>query len=78
MGQADRRRHGPAARGGALMTTVLRGVWWWLTSVMGDHDYERYVEHATRTHPDSPVMTEREYWRRRHDEQDRNPGARCC
>ncbi|NED69061.1 YbdD/YjiX family protein, partial [Streptomyces sp. SID10244] len=41
-------------------------------------DYARYLEHAARTHPDRPPLSEREYWRHRYAEQDRNPGARCC
>ncbi|AMY19742.1 YbdD/YjiX family protein [Rhodococcoides kroppenstedtii] len=56
----------------------LRGVHWWITSVMGDHDYARYVDHLQRRHPGAPVPSEREYWRRRHAEADANPGARCC
>lgn len=56
----------------------LRGVLWWVRSVMGDLDYERYVEHARRHHADAPIMSEREFWRRRHAAADANPGARCC
>ncbi|MGB3770027.1 MAG: YbdD/YjiX family protein [Rhodococcus sp. (in: high G+C Gram-positive bacteria)] len=55
-----------------------RATLWWITSVMGDHDYERYVDHLARTHPGEPVPSEREYWRSRHAEADANPGARCC
>ncbi|MDL9947586.1 YbdD/YjiX family protein [Gordonia sp. ABSL11-1] len=51
---------------------------WYVGSVMGDRDYARYVEHRERTHPGEPVLSEREYWRNRYAEQDRNPGARCC
>ncbi|MGH3890244.1 MAG: YbdD/YjiX family protein, partial [Rhodococcus qingshengii] len=51
---------------------------WWVRSVMGDLDYQRYVEHTRRHHADSPVISEREFWRRRHAAADANPGARCC
>ncbi|WP_261768754.1 MULTISPECIES: YbdD/YjiX family protein [unclassified Rhodococcus (in: high G+C Gram-positive bacteria)] len=56
----------------------MRGLWWWLTSVMGDRDYERFVAHMRRTHPGEPIQSERQYWRDRYAEADANPGARCC
>ncbi|MDI9918568.1 YbdD/YjiX family protein [Rhodococcus sp. IEGM 1379] len=56
----------------------LRGVLWWVRSVMGDLDYARYVEHTRRHHTDAQVMSEREFWRQRHAAADTNPGARCC
>lgn len=45
---------------------------------MGDNHYRRYLEHRARSHPGEPVLTEAQYWRVRHDQQDANPGARCC
>ena len=45
---------------------------------MGDSHYQRYVAHRRRTHPGEPVISEGDYWRRRHREADVNPGARCC
>ena len=45
---------------------------------MGDNHYRRYVEHRGRTHPGEPVMSEREYWRMRHDATENNPNPRCC
>jgi len=46
---------------------------------MGDNHYQRYLAHRARTHADeSPVISEREYWRRRHALADANPDARCC
>ena len=62
----------------AKLTTAFRGTLWWVRSVMGDLDYQRYVEHTRRHHADSPVISEREFWRRRHAAADANPGARCC
>ncbi|AZG48698.1 YbdD/YjiX family protein [Gordonia insulae] len=64
-----------------MIETLRRGaaaVSWYVGSVMGDRDYRRYVDHTARIHPGEPVLSEREYWRRRYAEQDRNPGARCC
>jgi uncharacterized short protein YbdD (DUF466 family) len=45
---------------------------------MGDNHYRRYVDHRARTHPGEPVMSERDYWRMRHDATERNPQSRCC
>jgi uncharacterized short protein YbdD (DUF466 family) len=45
---------------------------------MGDNHYRRYVDHCERTHAGESVLTEREYWRMRHDATERNPNARCC
>ncbi|ROZ93771.1 YbdD/YjiX family protein [Gordonia sp. OPL2] len=56
----------------------VAAVSWYVGSVMGDHDYRRYVEHRARTHPGEPMLSERDYWRNRYADQDRNPGARCC
>lgn len=55
-----------------------RAVHWYVTSVMGDRDYERFVAHQRRTHPGLAVPSEKEFWRQRWAEQDANPGARCC
>ena len=57
---------------------MIKAVWWWVTSVMGDHDYERYVAHMQRVHPGAEVPSERQFWRDRHAAADANPGARCC
>ncbi len=55
--------------------------WFWRSYVgdlMGDNHYRRYVEHRGRTHPGEPVLSEREYWRMRHDATEASPNARCC
>jgi uncharacterized short protein YbdD (DUF466 family) len=51
---------------------------WYLRELAGEHDYDRYVEHHRRTHPDAPALSRREFERRRMDERDRNPAVRCC
>ncbi|MGW4325632.1 YbdD/YjiX family protein [Nocardia sp. NPDC004573] len=56
----------------------MRAGVWWFDSILGGRDYQRYVEHLRRRHPDRAVPTEREYWRQRHAEADRNPTNRCC
>lgn len=45
---------------------------------MGDRAYETYVTHQRARHPGIAVISEREFWRQKMDDQDRNPGARCC
>jgi uncharacterized short protein YbdD (DUF466 family) len=72
---------GPTADGGGVLAVVRRG-WralaWYVTGVLGESDYARYVAHLRRAHPDRTVPTVREYWRDRYAAQDANPGARCC
>ncbi len=59
-------------------TGVIRQIGWYCATLMGDNHYRRYVEHCGRAHPGEPVMSEREYWRMRHDATERNPQSRCC
>lgn len=69
----------PALRAfGSLAARAGRGLRWYVTSLMGDHAYDTYVQHQQRVHPGVEPMTERAFWRERMDDQDRNPGARCC
>ncbi|KAE8764572.1 YbdD/YjiX family protein [Georgenia thermotolerans] len=68
----------PGAGAWAALARAARGVRWYVTTLMGDRDYECYVAHLRRAHPDAPVPTEKEFWRQRWAEQDANPGARCC
>ncbi|RLK52356.1 uncharacterized short protein YbdD (DUF466 family) [Microbacterium telephonicum] len=67
-----------AARAGRAIARAAHGVHWYVTALMGDNAYATYVAHQRRHHPHAPVPTVREFWRARMDEQDRNPGARCC
>lgn len=55
-----------------------RQIGWYVGALMGDSHYQRYVAHRARVHPGEPVISEAEYWRMRHREAERNPGARCC
>ncbi|TRW44630.1 YbdD/YjiX family protein [Georgenia yuyongxinii] len=63
---------------GSRLARGVRAVHWYVSSVMGDKDYERFVAHRRRVHPAASVPTEKEFWRRRWAELDANPGARCC
>jgi uncharacterized short protein YbdD (DUF466 family) len=57
---------------------VLTGVRWYLREVSGESAYDRYVAHMRADHPSQPVMTRREFERRRQDDRDARPRARCC
>jgi uncharacterized short protein YbdD (DUF466 family) len=57
---------------------VLTGVRWYLREVAGESAYDRYVSHMRVDHPTQPVMTRREFERRRQDDRDARPQARCC
>ena len=46
-----------------------------LRGVVGERAYENYLAHHTAQHPDTPPMSEREFWRQLGD---REPPARCC
>lgn len=65
-------------RAGHAALRAGRAVRWYVTSLMGDTAYATYLAHHGRAHPGEPALTERQFWRERMDDQDRNPGARCC
>ncbi|MEU4314833.1 YbdD/YjiX family protein [Nocardia sp. NPDC024068] len=72
----------PGPSGGRRIVAGLirgaRSVLWYVDSVLGGQDYRRYLAHMRRAHPGEPLATEREYWRERYADAERNPGARCC
>ncbi|NEW29127.1 YbdD/YjiX family protein [Nocardia cyriacigeorgica] len=74
----ERLRGGSANGPGRTVLGLVRGVLWWFNSVLGGQDYQRYVAHLRRKHPGCRIPSEREYWRERHAEADRNPANRCC
>jgi uncharacterized short protein YbdD (DUF466 family) len=57
---------------------ALRFVWWYAREVSGESAYDRYVEHARRDHPGEPVMSRRDFERRRQDARENQTRARCC
>lgn len=69
---------GPVRAVLARLAAAGRGIRWYITTLMGDSAYATYVAHQRRHHPGEEPPTEREFWRQRMDDQDRNPGARCC
>ena len=60
------------------LTGIAGQIRWYVSSLMGDNHYQRYVAHRRRAHPGMPVISESEYWRMRHRQAESNPGARCC
>ncbi|MGW5436341.1 YbdD/YjiX family protein [Nocardia asteroides] len=75
------RSTGSAASARALLTRLwagVRGVARWYSAINGGQDYQRYVAHLQRAHPGCPVPSERQYWRDRYAEAERNPTTRCC
>lgn len=71
-------RRTPWRAGAAAVVRAVRTVGWYMDSVVGGQDYQRYVAHRRRVHPGKPIADERAYWRERYDDAERNPGARCC
>ena len=61
-----------------LVRRVGRGIRWYVETLLGDRAYATYVTHHRAHHPDVPPVTERQFWRERMAQQDRDPGARCC
>ena len=51
---------------------------WYLREVSGESAYDRYAEHARREHPGAPVMSRRDFERRRQDARENRTQARCC
>ena len=54
------------------------GVRWYLREVSGESAYDRYIAHAAEEHPGDPVLSRREFERRRQDDRSSRPQARCC
>jgi len=64
------------AAGNAAWRAVW-AAWHFVRQIAGDDAYERYLEHASREHPDRPPMQRNEYYRLRI-EQKWSRITRCC
>jgi len=62
----------------ATLARAVRGVRWYVSSLMGDTAYGNYVVHHRSTHDDQPPLNERDFWKERYRDQDLTPGSRCC
>lgn len=60
-----------AAEGGRYLAQTLR-------LMVGQPDYERYLEHQARVHPDRPAMSYAEFFRDRQRARYGSGGGRCC
>ncbi len=47
-------------------------------TIIGVPDYDRYVAHCARHHPEQAPMPRDEFLRRHLEDRYRRPGARCC
>jgi uncharacterized short protein YbdD (DUF466 family) len=55
----------------ARLATMVRGI-------LGMPDYRAYREHVRRCHPDTPIMTEREYYTEYLNGRYADGSSRCC
>jgi uncharacterized short protein YbdD (DUF466 family) len=46
--------------------------------ISGMPDYGVYIEHARRCHPDTPILTEREYYAEYVNGRYADGSSRCC
>lgn len=49
-----------------------------INRIIGAPDYDAYVAHATRCHPDLPVLSRDDFVQQRLDDKYSRPGSRCC
>ncbi|OPX09434.1 YbdD/YjiX family protein [Gordonia sp. i37] len=61
-----------------MLCRMGKRVAWYVGSVMGDRDYQRYLQHHSAHGDPTPPMSERDYWRHRWDHVENNPQGRCC
>ncbi len=51
---------------------------WVLRRVIGAPDYDAYLAHCRRLHPDAPPLAHDDFLRERLTARYSKPGARCC
>jgi uncharacterized short protein YbdD (DUF466 family) len=62
----------------ARLRRAVAGALWYAREVLGENAYVRYLDHQRRDHPGEPVLSRREFERRRLDRMEVRPGQRCC
>lgn len=62
------------ARVGAFLREVRR----FARGIMGSDAYDKYLTHHRVTGRTHAPLSEREFWREKYAEEDRNPQGRCC
>ena len=60
------------------LSRAAKNILWYLREVSGEADYDRYVALAQRQHPGTPVLSRRDFERRKMNEGESGPPARCC
>ena len=51
---------------------------WFFRGITGADAYDKYLAHQQATHPGEPVLGEREFWKEKWEDAERNPKTRCC
>jgi uncharacterized short protein YbdD (DUF466 family) len=68
----------PVPQAPPALLRSIRWLRWYLREVSGESAYDRYVAHARAEHQDVPLLSRREFERRRMDQRDGRPESRCC
>ncbi|GLY69619.1 YbdD/YjiX family protein [Amycolatopsis taiwanensis] len=57
---------------------AVRRAGWYVREVVGENDYQHYVDHLREHHPDRTPPSRREFERMKIDRMEANPKSRCC
>lgn len=49
-----------------------------IRAILGVPDYERYLTHMRRRHPERAALSRDDFVRQRLDDRYSRPGSRCC
>ena len=60
------------------LNQAVKGILWYLREVSGEADYDRYTANAQRHQPDAPMLSRREFERRRMRAREDGTHPRCC
>jgi uncharacterized short protein YbdD (DUF466 family) len=60
------------------VSQAVKGIRWYLREVTGEADYDRYVAQEQQRHPGAPVLSRREFERRKMRLREDHQEARCC
>jgi uncharacterized short protein YbdD (DUF466 family) len=61
-----------------MLRRAVGAIRWYLREVSGEADYDRYLAHAQQHPGDGPVLSRREFERRKAKQRESNPTPRCC
>ncbi|WP_199523854.1 YbdD/YjiX family protein [Micromonospora craterilacus] len=60
------------------MWSALGRVIWYVKEVVGENDYERYVNHLRRHHPQTRPVSRKVFERDKIQRLGTGPNTRCC